>query len=75
MKYVNRIKEVHCDDVEIVPGYGAGCLGYTRYNSLEREGIKCIIIAPTTLPKQKAGENKTDKRNARKTVRALDADI
>ncbi|MBE6018691.1 MAG: IS110 family transposase [Lachnospiraceae bacterium] len=71
LKYINRIKEVHGDDVEIVTGYEAGCLGYTLYKDLKKEGIKCIIIAPTTLPKQKAGEIKTDKRDAQKIARAL----
>ena len=71
LKYISRIKEVHGNDAEIVTGYEAGCLGYTLYKDLEREGVKCIIIAPTTLPKQKAGEIKTDRRDAQKIAKAL----
>ena len=73
VKYIKRIKEDHGEDVEIVTGYEAGCLGYSLYKDLEKEGIKCIIIAPTSLPKQKAGEIKTDKRDAQKIARALAA--
>lgn len=71
LKYIARIKKDHGDDIEIVTGYEAGCLGYTLYKDLEKEGIKCIIIAPTSLPKQKAGEIKTDKRDAQKIAHAL----
>lgn len=73
LKYIKRIKEDHGDDTAIVTGYEAGCLGYSLYKDLEKEGIKCIIIAPTSLPKQKAGEIKTDKRDAQKIARALAA--
>lgn len=73
LKYIKRIKEDHGDDISIITGYEAGCLGYSLYKDLEKEGIKCIIIAPTSLPKQKAGEIKTDKRDAQKIARALAA--
>ena len=71
LNYISRIKKTHGDDIEIITGYEAGCLGYSLYKDLDREGVKCVIIAPTTLPKQKAGEIKTDKRDAQKIARAL----
>ena len=71
VKYINRIKQDHGDDIEIITGYEAGCLGYSLYKDLDKAGVKCIIIAPTTLPIQKAGEIKTDKRDAQKTTSAL----
>lgn len=30
-------------------GYEAGCLGYTLYHQLTGAGIKCVILAPTTM--------------------------
>lgn len=72
LRYIETLKkELKDPDIEVVCGYEAGCLGYTLYKKLTDAGIKCIIVAPTTLPKQKAGEIKTDKRDARKLARAL----
>lgn len=71
LKYIQRIKNDHGEDIEIVTGYEAGCLGYSLYKDLTNAGIKCIIVAPTSLPKQKAGEIKTDKRDAQKIAHAL----
>ena len=30
-------------------GYEAGCLGYTLYHQLTGAGVKCVILAPTTM--------------------------
>ena len=73
LNYINRVKKEYGDDIDIVTGYEAGCLGYTLYKDLKNNGIECIIVAPTSLPKQKAGEIKTDKRDARKIAHALAA--
>ena len=33
----------------VVCGYEAGCLGYSLYNQLTSAGVKCVILAPTTM--------------------------
>lgn len=71
MRYIGRIRKEYGNDVDIITGYEAGCLGYTLYKELTENNIKCIIIAPTTLPKAKGGEIKTDKRDAMKIAHAL----
>ena len=71
LKYIRRIRSEYGDDVNIVTGYEAGSLGYTLYKDLKDNGIECIIIAPTSLPKKKAGEIKTDKKDAQKLAHAL----
>ena len=71
LNYIRRIKKEYGEDVGIVTGYEAGCLGYTLYKELDKNNVKCIIVAPTSLPKQKAGEIKTDKRDARKIAQCL----
>lgn len=73
LNYIKRVKKEYGEDIDIVTGYEAGCLGYTLYKELKNKGIECIIIAPTSLPKKKAGEIKTDKRDARKIAHALAA--
>jgi len=52
------------NDYSIECGYEAGCLGYTLYHQLSEAGIKCVILAPTTMLTQQGKRVKTDKRDA-----------
>ena len=52
------------NEYSIECGYEAGCLGYSLYNQLTEAGIKCVILAPTTMLSQKGKRIKTDKRDA-----------
>lgn len=52
-------------------GYEAGCLGYTLYHQLTEAGIKCVILAPTTMLTQQGKRIKTDKRDARLIAQCL----
>jgi len=49
---------------EIECGYEAGCLGYSLYHQLTRAGIKCVILAPTTMKTTRGKRIKTDARDA-----------
>ena len=60
-----------CDDYSIECGYEAGCLGYTLYHQLTGAGIKCVILAPTTMLTQQGQRVKTDKRDARLIAQCL----
>lgn len=71
LNYIRRIKKEYGNDTDVITGYEAGCLGYTLYKDLKKNDVECIIVAPTSLPKQKAGEIKTDKRDARKIAQCL----
>ena len=51
------------NDYSIECGYEAGCLGYTLYHQLTAAGIKCVILAPTTMLTQQGKRVKTDKRS------------
>jgi len=53
------------DKYDIECGYEAGCLGYTLYNQLTEAGIKCVILAPTTMFTEQGQRIKTDKRDAK----------
>lgn len=59
------------DDYSIECGYEAGCLGYTLYRQLTDAGIKCVILAPTTMLTQQGKRIKTDKRDARLIAQCL----
>lgn len=52
-------------------GYEAGCLGYTLYHQLTDAGVKCVILAPTTMLSQQGKRIKTDKRDARLIAQCL----
>lgn len=54
---LNDIYDIEC-------GYEAGCLGYSLYNQLTAAGVKCVILAPTTMLTQKGQRIKTDARDA-----------
>ena len=48
-----------------------GCLGYTLYHQLTNAGVKCVILAPTTMLTQQGKRIKTDKRDARLIAQCL----
>ena len=52
------------DTYDIECGYEAGCLGYSLYNQLTAAGVKCVILAPTTMLTQQGQRIKTDVRDA-----------
>ena len=66
-----KMKLGFCDDYSIECGYEAGCLGYTLYHQLTGAGIKCVILAPTTMLTQQGNRIKTDKRDARLIAQCL----
>ena len=66
-----KMKLGFCDEYSIECGYEAGCLGYTLYHQLTEAGIKCVILAPTTMLTQQGKRIKTDKRDARLIAQCL----
>ena len=70
---IRKLKEkLKDDELDIVCGYEAGCLGYSLYHDLDDKGIKCIILAPTTMKVEKGGKKlKNDYRDARQIAECL----
>ena len=52
-------------------GYEAGCLGYSLYHQLTEAGVKCVILAPTTMLTQQGKRVKTDRRDAHLIAQCL----
>ena len=72
LKYLEQVRTRYPDDeIEFVCGYEAGCLGYTLYHQLTDHGVKCVILAPTTMPTPKKNKIKTDKRDAGNIAKCL----
>ena len=59
------------NDYDIVCGYEAGCLGYSLYNQLTRAKIKCVILAPSTIPTTQGKRFKNDHRDAKSCALCL----
>jgi transposase len=71
LKYIEKVRKLYPEDAEYVCGYEAGCLGYTLYHQLTRCGIKCIIMAPTTMAVTNTNRVKTDRKDAGNVARCL----
>lgn len=59
------------NEYDIQCGYEAGCLGYSLYNQLTAAGVKCVILAPTTMLTQQGVRIKTDMRDAHMIAQCL----
>ena len=59
------------DTYDIECGYEAGCLGYSLYNQLTAAGVKCVILAPTTMLTEQGQRIKTDRRDAHLIAQCL----
>lgn len=71
LRYLEQIRLRHSEEIEFVCGYEAGCLGYTLYHQLMNHGVKCVILAPTTMGITNTTRIKTDKRDAGNIARCL----
>jgi transposase len=71
LKYLEQMKKQFSEEAEFICGYEAGCLGYTLYHQLTEYGIKCIILAPTTMAITNTNRVKTDRKDAGNIARCL----
>ncbi len=74
VKYCKAIRKEYGKDTEIIIGYEAGCLGFKLRRDLEKNNLKCIVLAPTSIPgteQNRKRKKKTDKRDAEAIAKAL----
>lgn len=71
LQYLERMQKILGEDVEFICAYEAGCMGYSLYHQLTGKGVKCFIIAPTSLLREKSRRIKTDKRDAINIAKSL----
>jgi transposase len=71
LKYLEQVRKRYTEEVEFVCGYEAGCLGYSLYHELTNHGVRCVILAPTTMGITNTNGKKTDKRDADNIARCL----
>ncbi len=65
-----QYKKDYGEDAKVVCGYEAGCLGFTLCRNLGKAGLRCVVLAPTTMLKDQK-RVKTDKRDSRTIARCL----
>jgi transposase len=70
VKYVHKIRELH-PECKVLCGYEAGPTGYGLYRDLEKAGIPCVIMAPTSLPKAPGNRVKNDRLDAMNLAKQL----
>ena len=74
VKYCKAIRKEFGKDTEIVLGYEAGSLGFKLRRDLEKNDLKCLILAPTSIPGTELNrrrKKKDDKRDAKAIAKAL----
>ena len=69
-RYLDGVRLSRSEECEFVCGYEAGCLGYTLYHQLTAKGIRCVIMAPTTILRN-GKRVKTDRIDAENLARCL----
>ena len=68
---IEKLKKKLPGDVEIECGYEVGCLGFSLHNELTSAGVKCTILAPTTMLSPQCKRVKTDARDAEMIAQCL----
>ena len=72
INYIEAMRFHYGDDTLFICGYEAGCLGFSLYHQLTGHNIKCVVLAPTTVPQQRGKKKvKTDRRDAALIARSL----
>ena len=75
LKYLERIRKLYAkqtgEEITFKCGYEAGCLGYILYHQLNKSGVDCVILAPSSMPVANNKRIKTDKRDADNIAKCL----
>jgi transposase len=56
---------------ELLFAYEAGPCGYGLYRHLTKKGVRCLVVAPSLIPKKPGVRVKTDRRDAVEIARLL----
>ena len=72
IRYVSKLRKETAIPVSIDVGYEAGPTGFGLKRELEKAGIRCNVMAPTSIYRPAAGVRvKTDARDARSLAKAV----
>lgn len=68
-RLVRELRKLERAGAELRCCYEAGPTGFGLHRALNEAGIRCVVIAPSLIPKQTGSRIKTDKRDAVKLAR------
>lgn len=72
IRYVDRLRIEYGGPVNVITGYEAGPTGFGLKRDLEKAGIECHVMAPTSIYRPAGGvKTKTDAKDARSLAKAL----
>ena len=72
ISFIEELKEKLGKEIEITCAYEAGGLGTQIYRELDAQGIKCVIMAPTTMKRDAMkSKKKSDYRDAKEIAELL----
>ena len=71
VKYIEQLRKGTEGEAQIVCGYEAGCTGYALYHQLTNSGVKCVILAPSTMMIVNKSGKKNDRRDAANIAKCL----
>lgn len=60
---------------EIIACYEAGPCGYVLQREMEEAGIRCLVVAPSLIPRKPGDRIKTDRRDAHKLAEMMRAGL
>lgn len=66
-KLVRKLKKEAPGEVEVC--YEAGPCGYALQRRIEKLGIRCVVVAPSLIPRKSGDRVKTDRRDAVKLAK------
>jgi transposase len=66
-KLVRKLKKESPGGVEVC--YEAGPCGYALQRRIEKLGIRCVVVAPSLIPRKSGDRVKTDRRDAAKLAK------
>lgn len=71
-RFLDHLRDKVTHELTFIVGYEAGCLGYSLYHKVEKLGLECHIMAPTTMySSTKRKQVKNDKIDAKMIVQNL----
>lgn len=65
------IRRLHSKASRLLFAYEAGPCGYVLYRYLTRQGLACLVVAPSLIPRKAGDRVKTDRRDAVQLARLL----
>lgn len=74
VRYCDAIRKKYGEDTEIITGYEAGSLGFSLKRELAKEGIVCLVLAPTSL-RSTAMNRKLKKKNDKRDALGIANDL